>query len=313
MRSLSLVDIGRMSIEELKMKYNQGYGIEGCSRCGRSNSLGIRSLPAVPFTESFEYIDKTAAEAAGWTTAIATGGVATFSIASDFSNTGAKSAKIVSTSPSGVMVRWIHNLWGSSPIPVVSGTTYYASAFYKLGGGSANLTLTFWDASKVYISSVSSASISSTGGVFAKQSVNAVAPVGAAFVRPEFRLYGAGTIWIDDFSISTAPVSVIPCPTEVMSAGDVLNIASTPSGGTAPYTVVFRKGGIDLTGGAFAGVGEGMTKNVQYTILDVDSASITFEASHTDSCGKICSKICTISKVAAVCPEPSCDLVITKI
>ena len=131
-----------------------------------------------------------------------THGSAAFTWATDQSHSATHALKIVSTQPAGTMSRWLSN---TTAVPAVPGKTYELSAWLKTAGvQQANVSLDFWDASGNYLGvTVDSQPLSGTVD-WTRATLRATAPANAAFVRIELRLFGQGTLWADDASL-TAP------------------------------------------------------------------------------------------------------------
>lgn len=96
---------------------------------------------------------------------------------------------------------------------------------------------------------------------------------------------------------SLAPV----CPGMNKNIGDIVHMSATPVGGTAPYTVSFKKGvgtsAILLK--QFTGVTEAQIVTYDYTILSADAgATSVFSDNTIDSCSvgaKSCNEQCSIT------------------
>lgn len=63
--------------------------------------------------------------------------------------------------------------------------------------------------------------------------------------------------------------------------GESVRLTSTPSGGTSPYNIEFRRNGTAIPGGTFTGV---TTATINYPLVDADSPSVTISVYITDSC-----------------------------
>jgi len=100
------------------------------------------------------------------------------------------------------------------------------------------------------------------------------------------------------------------CPTGKM-VGQQITLTSTPTGGTAPYSVEFRRNGVAISGGTFTGVPEGSPRTLNYTLLAADSPSMTISVYITDSC-PTGAKNNTDSCVLAVgtCNVPACGFAV---
>ncbi len=295
--------------EQMNYVYKQIENTKGCITCnktlGKIYTLGnIISNPSIESDPSIGPTFRT------YDT------VATYSWASDAARSGTRSLKIISTAAPGVMSRWTTQYF-----PVSAGTQYYSSAYLKTSAttGYATVAITWWSGvpgTTTYLSSSLSNTTLTGSTEFSKIEVNPKAPATAIYGRIEFRLYGAGTLWIDDVSFDATAPSLTPCPSESMSPGDVLELKASASGGTAPYTVNFKKGGSNLPSGTFYGITEGEIKTYQYTILSTDVPSVGLEAYVTDSCGTpvSCSKSCIVLVASVLeCPATTCEFIITKV
>lgn len=100
------------------------------------------------------------------------------------------------------------------------------------------------------------------------------------------------------------------CPTSNKNVGDIVHMSARPVGGTAPYTVSFKKDTTLLR--QLSGVTEGQIVTYDYTVLSTD-AGIThvFSNSITDSCiyfsAKTCTEQCSITINAACIPNWQCE------
>lgn len=100
------------------------------------------------------------------------------------------------------------------------------------------------------------------------------------------------------------------CPTANKNVGDIVHMSATPMGGTAPYTVSFKKGTTLLK--QFSGVTEGQNVTYDYTILSTDAGlTHVFSNSTIDSClylsAKTCTEQCSITINAACIPNWQCE------
>lgn len=73
------------------------------------------------------------------------------------------------------------------------------------------------------------------------------------------------------------------CTITSKKVGQVVTLSASPSGGTAPYRVVFTKNGIAL-GNSFTYVAEGATVTTTYTLVASDVGSQVFGAYTVDNC-----------------------------
>jgi|GEM_PF-3531792 len=127
-------------------------------------------------------------------------GTGTFTWASDYFHAGAKSLKIVSSQATGVFARWVSKV---SNIGAVAGQTYIASVWMKTSGVTqyGELLINFWDSNQVYLNKYYiSPHVSGTSN-WTQLTVSGIAPANTKYVRAEFRLYGPGTIWVDDVQL----------------------------------------------------------------------------------------------------------------
>jgi hypothetical protein len=132
-----------------------------------------------------------------------THGAGSFTWATDQHYSGTHSLKIVSTQPAGQLARWMTN---TDAIRATPGTTYTASALYKTEAvaGQATLAASFWTANGVWTgTTVTSPTGLSGTNTWRLLDLQARAPAGSVSVRIELRLYGPGTIWIDDLSVTS--------------------------------------------------------------------------------------------------------------
>jgi hypothetical protein len=129
-----------------------------------------------------------------------TAGAASFTWASDQSHSPSHALKVVSTQPAGTLTRWMSRV---AEIAVTPGRTYAVSAWLRTSGAGTNagrLAATFYTGS--YLPSATSAqTLSGTTG-WTLVTLTVTAPAGATNLRVEFRLYGPGTLWADDVSVT---------------------------------------------------------------------------------------------------------------
>jgi hypothetical protein len=129
-----------------------------------------------------------------------TAGSAAFTWATDASHSPTHALKLVSTQAAGTLTRWMTQ---TSAIPVAPGTTYQVSAWLRTSGAgssAARLASTFYNGS--YLPSSNSASALSGTTDWTLVSMSVTAPAGATHLRVEFRLYGPGTLWADDVTVT---------------------------------------------------------------------------------------------------------------
>ncbi|GEM_PF-4050692 len=127
-------------------------------------------------------------------------GTGTFTWASDYFHTGVKSLKIVSSQAQGQYARWIGK---TDSISATAGQNYTAAAWMKSSGVTqyGELVINFWDANKVYLNKNYISNLISGTSNWTKLTVSGIAPANTKYIRAEFRLYGPGTIWIDDVEL----------------------------------------------------------------------------------------------------------------
>jgi hypothetical protein len=130
-----------------------------------------------------------------------THGTAAFSWASDVSLSPTHALKIVSTQAPGVLTRWM------SRACVYPADILNASVFLRTQGvtnGRARLAVTYWQGS-TYAGRTLDSAVSLTGKQdWTKVIVLGRPPAGATCARVEFRLFGPGTLWIDDLAVERA-------------------------------------------------------------------------------------------------------------
>ncbi|GEM_PF-5360822 len=127
-------------------------------------------------------------------------GTGTFSWASDYFHSGAKSLKIVSSQASGQFARWISK---TNTISANAGKSYTASAWMKTSNVSqyGELLINFWDINKVYLNKYYISNHVNGTSNWTQLTVSGAAPANTKYIRAEFRLYGPGTIWVDDVEL----------------------------------------------------------------------------------------------------------------
>jgi hypothetical protein len=94
--------------------------------------------------------------------------------------------------------------------------------------------------------------------------------------------------------------------------GQVITLTSTPTGGTAPYAVTFRRNGVALPSGSFTNVPEGTAKTMTYTLVAGDTPSVTISVYITDSCptGALSNTDQCVVTVGS-CNVPACGFVVS--
>lgn len=125
------------------------------------------------------------------------------------SRSGNRSLKIVSNNsdnkPNSIseLTRWFTKING---IPVEPGETYQVSTFMKSSGlkDNAKLAVSFFESTKgnSWISTETARKTLSGNTGWVKVTVDVTVPNSAKYMRPEFRLFDKGTLWIDDFMVS---------------------------------------------------------------------------------------------------------------
>ncbi|MBI3855857.1 MAG: VCBS repeat-containing protein [Planctomycetes bacterium] len=127
-------------------------------------------------------------------------GSATFSWATDAAHSGSHSLKVVSVQPAGTLTRWLSK---TTSITAQAGATYKANAWFKTSGVSdhAVITINFWDANGAVLGGNDGGTLSGTSN-WTQLNVQGTAPAGTAFVRVEFRLWGPGSMWADDVTLT---------------------------------------------------------------------------------------------------------------
>jgi lysophospholipase L1-like esterase len=177
-----------------------------------------------------------------------TNGTGTFTWATDASHSATHSLKLVSNQGNGTFARWMTDV-GS--IPVIGDHSYGASVWFKTSNLTAYavLTVTFWNDTTTY-SGLAYESTQLTGTQdWTQLSVQAPAPPTARYMRVEMRLWGAGTMWVDDISAidgtvpPAASVNVtLPAVTGTAQQGQALtgdNGTWNPS--SVVYTYQYRR------------------------------------------------------------------------
>lgn len=157
-------------------------------------------------------------------------GPCSFAWASDRVHGGSGALRIVSGTSE--LCRWLTPTSGPAAIGVTPGASYDLSAWLLADRLSAGVTLSanFWTAAGAYIPSTVDAPSTGTPLVWSRQGTRVTAPAGAAVLRVEVRLVGAGTLWADDISVQAAaspapppPVAILGlAPTDVADGGSAL-------------------------------------------------------------------------------------------
>jgi hypothetical protein len=128
-----------------------------------------------------------------------TSGTGLFSWASDAAHSGSSALKLVSVTDT--LTRWLTE---TQAIKVSPGTTYDVSAWLKTANvrQTAGLSINFWDANGAHLPATIDAPQQLTGTTdWTQLKMQVIAPVGAAYLRVEFRLTGLGTLWADDLYV----------------------------------------------------------------------------------------------------------------
>ncbi|GAN31511.1 hypothetical protein [Candidatus Brocadia sinica] len=129
-----------------------------------------------------------------------TDGNGAFTWTADAAYTGSRSLKIVSSQSTGTFARWMSK---TTEIGAFAGAYYTASVWMKAGSINqyGKLVINFWDSSLKYLGGYKSSGLVSGTSGWTKITVQGTALSNAAYLRVEFRLYGPGTLWIDDVTI----------------------------------------------------------------------------------------------------------------
>jgi Tol biopolymer transport system component len=134
------------------------------------------------------------------------GGASTFTTDATGPHSGSRDGEISSTGDSTSLARYL-----SAFVPVDAGVTYHLSAYLRAAGvaGVGRIDVTFWGADGGYIpgSAMSSADAGqSVAGTtpWTQVGIDVTAPPGAVRARLEERLYGTGTLFVDDVSFTAA-------------------------------------------------------------------------------------------------------------
>lgn len=103
------------------------------------------------------------------------------------------------------------------------------------------------------------------------------------------------------------------CLATTKNVGETVTLKASGRGGTAPYTLVFLKGGVELT--RVSPLAEGQEQTYSSPITSADAGkSIAFGAYVIDSCPtgakQSPTETCTIS-VPSVCTIPACSLTVS--
>lgn len=133
-----------------------------------------------------------------------THGTGTFSWAADDAHGGSHSLKVASTQPAGALARWMTT---TTAIPAQPGRSYAISAWLRTldAGGNAQLAVSWWRSDGTYAGVTDGAAQTPSGSQpWTLASLTSQAPPGAAYLRLELRLWGPGTLWADDATV-TAP------------------------------------------------------------------------------------------------------------
>jgi hypothetical protein len=128
-----------------------------------------------------------------------TNGAGVFAWASDRAHSGSRSLRIVSDTAG--LTRWMSV---TSAIRAQAGRTYVASAWLQSldAPGGAVVALDFWDASGGYLGTTESSAPVVGTQPWRQATVEALAPAGTVYVRVELRLFGGGTLWVDDLRLA---------------------------------------------------------------------------------------------------------------
>jgi hypothetical protein len=127
-----------------------------------------------------------------------THGTGAFSWTTDASRSGTHALKIVSTQAPGILTRWM------SRTCVYPADVLRAAVFLRTAGvasGHASLSLTYWKGG-LYAGRTLDSPVSLSGTQdWTEVTVTGAPPAGATCARVEFRLFGRGTLWIDDLVV----------------------------------------------------------------------------------------------------------------
>lgn len=115
-----------------------------------------------------------------------------------------------------------------------------------------------------------------------------------------------------DLGAKVAGIEVLAktCTKTSALVGETITLKASGSSGTAPYIIVFKKDGVELT--RFTGVPAGTEKTYAYTIVAEDVGTKAFSVDLSDSCPgaqKTCSESCSIT-VSTACPLPACSFTV---
>lgn len=123
--------------------------------------------------------------------------------------TGSRALKIISmnsdSKPNSIseLTRWFTKI---NYIDVKPGENYQISVYMKSQGlvDNAKLAISFFESTsgKSWISTQSARKTLTGNTNWTKVVIDIEVPNGAKFMRPEFRLFDKGTLWIDDFTVS---------------------------------------------------------------------------------------------------------------
>lgn len=150
-----------------------------------------------------------------------------FSWDSQIYHTGKYSVKIVSTKKPGMLSEWLNK---NGKIPIIAGHKYNVSLWLKTENVDqhAELNVNYWGPdSQIYINkSGGSSAIIFGNSDWTQVSVQAEAPTVAAYLRFEARLYGSGTLWIDDVVVQDLTDTTAPILTNIISNNITANSAN---------------------------------------------------------------------------------------
>jgi hypothetical protein len=171
--------------------------VTASNRGGTTTAFSVpTAVVAPPVVEQNLALDSDFEAAPG--NAYYTAGACAFSWATDAANSGTHSLKIVSQS-SAELCRWLSTM---TDIPARAGTTYSAAVWLKTEStGYGEISINFWNAGNGYLGTYTSNRLLAGSQGWTPVDVQATAPSGTAWIRIEFRLHGAGTIWADDVSL----------------------------------------------------------------------------------------------------------------
>lgn len=249
-----------------------------------------------------------------------THGAATFSWATDLSNSPSHSLKIVSAQPLDTVSRWMTNL---TAIPVTPGYSYAVSAWLSAFAITQQglVSVSFWNSAFGYLGTT----LDSTNAVTANRywthvSLVGVAPAASAYMRVEARLVGPGTLYADDLVVNdvTALVAAVPLNTSLPAItgtaqqGQTLAV-STGTWVNSPISYGYQWVRCDTAGGGCTDISGATAQQYVLAAADVGStlrmrvtASNTTGPVSTDSA--VTSVVTGLPTVVNLAPDPDFEL-----